>query len=101
MKNAEILEVWEKAMEENKKEKVTWQHGKQLRQCNAVVYQTTNFYILKSYSTLIGAIEKNTRAGIDVLRYVYGYTRSSGQQLSKFFRDYGATTVSRWESKNA
>ena len=60
-----------------------------LRSCNARVYETDNWYILESYSTLIACIEKSTDTGFDFLRYVYGYTATSAQHINKFFKDYG------------
>ena len=61
---------------------------KNLRHCSAKVYETDNFYILRSYFTFIAAIDKRDHVAIDLLRYVYGYTSTSAQHIAKFFTDY-------------
>lgn len=66
-----------------------WYHGKRLNKCNARVYETENFYILESYSTIVAVIEKATDIFADVLRMVYGYTSTSCQHIAKFRRAYG------------
>ena len=66
-----------------------WYHGKRLNKCNAMVYETENFYILESYSTIVAVIEKATDIFADVLRMVYGYTSTSCQHIAKFRRAYG------------
>ena len=63
-------------------------NSKKLRTCNAVVYSTDNYYLLKSYNTFIAAIEKNTNKIADVLRGEYHFTRTSAQHISKFIYDY-------------
>ena len=62
---------------------------KRLRSCSADVSETDNFYILRSYNTLIAFIDKRTDTLYDVLRFVYGYTSTSAQHISKFKHDYG------------
>lgn len=62
----------------------------QLRSCSARVGETENYYILRSYRTIIAAIDKRTDTMYDFLRLVYGYTATSGQHVSKFGKDYGA-----------
>ena len=64
----------------------------QLRSCSARVGETENYYILKSYRTIIAAIDKRSDTMIDFLRLVYGYTATSGQHISKFGKDYGRGT---------
>ena len=68
---------------------------KRLRSCAAWVYETENFYLLKSYNTFIAAIDKRTSFCVDVLRDVYGYTSTSDQHLAMFFSDY-AFTIGKW-----
>ncbi len=63
--------------------------AKPLKKCNARVYETKNFYILESYSTIVAVIEKATDIFADVLRMVYGYTPTSCQHITKFRRAYG------------
>ena len=64
--------------------------SKRLRNCSAVVLEYENYYILQSYDTLIAFIDKATDTLYDVLRYVYGFTSTSAQHISKFKHDYGA-----------
>lgn len=61
---------------------------KQLRSCNARVYETENWYILESYRTIVCVISKITHEIYDVLRVKYGYTATSVQHISKFIHDY-------------
>lgn len=63
--------------------------SKRLRSCTAWVYETENYYILQSYSTLVACINKTTDTLFDVLRTKYGYTATSAQHISKFEKDYG------------
>ena len=67
----------------------TFKTGKRLNKCQAWVYETENFYILESYSTIVAVIEKSTDIFADVLRMVYGYTSTSCQHIAKFRRAYG------------
>ena len=62
---------------------------KQLAHCQAWVYETENFYILRSYNTIVAVIEKATGICADVLRLVYGFTSTSCQHISKFRKAYG------------
>lgn len=68
-----------------------------LRTCNARVSETANYYILCSYNTLVAFIDKNTDTLYDVLRYVYGYTATSAQHISKFEKDY---CQGQWHCEN-
>lgn len=60
-----------------------------LRTCQAYVYETTNYYWLKSYGTFVAFIDKTTDTCYDILRMVYGYTATSSQHIAKFRHDYG------------
>ena len=75
----------------------SYRDGKRLRSCSAEVYETADFYILRSYNTIIAAIEKSTDTCVDFLRKVYGYTATSAQHISKFQRDYG---TGKWGCEN-
>ena len=68
-----------------------------LRTCTAWVFETENFLLLKSYDTIIAAIDKRTSFCVDVLRDVYGYTSTSAQHIAKFFSDY-ASSIGKWRS---
>ena len=63
-----------------------------LRSCSARVGETDNFYILKSYATIIAVIDKRDDTLVDFLRLVFGYTATSAQHISKFGKDYGRGT---------
>lgn len=62
----------------------------QLRSCKAYVYETNNYYVLRSYSSVVAVINKGTDVCYDVLRMVYGYTATSAQHIAKFRHDYGS-----------
>lgn len=64
---------------------------KQLRSCSASVFETDRYYVLKSYSTIVAFIDKQTGELFDILRYVYGYTTTSAKHISKFAHDYPCT----------
>ena len=74
--------------------------SRRLRSCSATVYDTTNYYILKSYDTFVACINKNTDTLYDVLRVVYGYTATSCKHISKFAHDYKAPS-SKWTVSHA
>ena len=65
-----------------------------LRSCSAYVAETKDFFILKSYNTIVAFINKYTGQKFDFLRYVFGYTNTSAQHISKFFSDYGDFRIS-------
>ena len=57
------------------------------RTCSAYVLASGNYYLLKSYSTIVAAIDSEGNI-YDFLRYVYGYTATSAQHIAKFRNDY-------------
>lgn len=71
--------------------------------CNAKVYETEHYYVLKSYNTFIAAIDKQRNIIVDVLRHEYKYTRTSAMHISKFGLQYiDKTRVSEcftWRNK--
>lgn len=69
---------------------------KRLRTCSAQVSETDNFFVLRSYNTLIAFIDKRTNILYDVLRYVYGYTATSAQHIAKFNKDYCNKVINYW-----
>ena len=73
---------------------VNFLHWERLRTCQAEVAETDSFYILRSYNTIVACIRKNSGQSYDFLRYVYGYTATSAQHISKFIHDYGDSWVS-------
>lgn len=73
-----------------------WYNAERLRSCQACVYETENYFVLKSYDTIVAFIDKNTRQKFDILRKVYRYTSTSVQHIAKFFADYGNFRVSTY-----
>ena len=69
---------------------------KPLRSCSAEVAPVIDadtgellYYVLRSYRTIVAAIDVRTDTLYDFLRCVYGYTSTSAQHISKFSKDYG------------
>ena len=62
---------------------------KKLRTCHAYVYETDDYYFLRSYETFIACISKEKNICYDLLRIRYGFTRTSAYHISKFINDYG------------
>lgn len=73
-----------------------WYNSVRLRSCQACVYETENFFVLKSYDTIVAFIDKNTQQKFDILRYVYDYTSTSAKHIAKFFSDYGDFRISTY-----
>lgn len=70
---------------------------KRLRSCSAEVAPVMDaetgellYYVLRSYRTVVAAIDVRTDTLYDFLRYVYGYTSTSAQHIAKFSQDYGS-----------
>ena len=68
------------------------QYLDRLRSCQAHVYTTTHFTVLRSYNTMVAAIYQRTPTAapifIDFLRLVSGYTSTSARHIAKFKHDY-------------
>ena len=90
--NALCLTYYNDALVQIDREKPIW---KKYRNCQATFCETECYYVLKSYDTIIGVANKSTHDGFDVLRFVYHFTNTSAQHLSKFFNDY-AHKIYRW-----
>lgn len=69
-----------------------------LRTCQAWVFETDNYYILRSYNTLVAFIDKRTDTLYDVLRFVFGFTSTSSQHIAKFAHDY--KTIGKWQCEH-
>lgn len=72
-------------------------NNRRLRNCSASVADAVNcetgevlYRVLTSYNTVVAIIDVRTDTLIDFLRYVYGYTSTSAQHISKFAKDYGS-----------
>ena len=83
--NTTCIEAWNKAQEQLGTEYNIYR----LRTCSATVLETEDYYFLKSYNTVIAFIDKESDTLYDILRYVYGYTSTSSQHISKFQKDFG------------
>ena len=77
---------------------------KPLRSCSAEVAPVIDsdtgellYYVLRSYRTIVAAIDVRTDTLYDFLRYVYGYTSTSAQHIAKFSQDYG---MGKWGCAN-
>lgn len=62
-----------------------------LNSCKAEYFRTGGYIVLRSYDTIIACIGEETGTCYDFLRYVYGYTATSAQHISKFCRKFNAT----------
>lgn len=72
-------------------------NNRKLRSCSASVADAIDcetgevlYHVLTSYNTVVAIIDVQTDTLIDFLRYVYGYTSTSAQHISKFSKDYGS-----------
>ena len=77
---------------------------KRLRSCSAEVAPVMDaetgellYYVLRSYRTIVAAIDVSNDTLYDFLRYVYGYTSTSAQHIAKFSKDYG---MGKWGCAN-
>ena len=77
---------------------------RKLRSCSAEVAPIIDaetgeliYYVLRSYRTVVAAIDVRTDTLYDFLRYVYGYTATSAQHIAKFDHDYG---MGKWGCAN-
>lgn len=93
--NQEALLKWEIAMVEYRKS-CDHSSAPRLRSCKAWVYSTENYFFLRSYDTIVACMEKRTSTLYDMLRYVYEYTSTSAQHISKFKSEYGAVKTIRY-----
>lgn len=94
--NRQALNIWYAAGREFNKERPT--KSRRLRTMSARVFETSNYYILKSYDTFIACIDKDTKICSDVLRNVYGFTSTSAKHVSAFDSDFGATKRVTWKA---
>lgn len=79
---------------------MTYEESRPLRSCSARVNCMTDtetgevlYAVLTSYNTVVAIIDYATDTLYDFLRYVYGYTSTSAQHISKFSKDYG---IGKW-----
>ena len=86
----QILENGMVLNEYDRMRKQGMQYIGKLRSCQAEVWATDEYYVLRSYSTVVAIIDADGRL-FDFLRYVYGYTATSAQHIAKFAHDYNAT----------
>ena len=93
--NTDSVEIFNTAMREyyaEQRKNGTVTKGKRLRSCCAKVYETENFFLLQSYSTMIAAIRKRDWVCVNVMRHEYDFSYCTGatsnQQFYKFVKDY-------------
>ena len=95
MKKSEQLAINEKVLEYMQSyndwvdSRNVFPRWERLRSCSAEVAKVGNWYVLRSYHTIVAIIDTQTDTLYDFLRYVYGYTSTSAQHISKFNQDYG------------
>lgn len=67
---------------------------------NMVMYETTNFYILQSYNTLVACVEQSTGDAFNMLRYEWSEWEkmwiTSTKHINKFFQRFGAKKIYRY-----
>lgn len=85
--NDTVMAAYNNAKREKRFVNSPW---RRLRYCSAEVAETENYYLLRSYNTIVAVIDKRTNELFDALRLVYGYTATSAQHITKFSHDYGA-----------
>ena len=88
--NVKALSAWRKVCKSMELSQI--QPYGRLRTYNAQVYVNSDYYILMSYNTIVAAVRKSDGLCVDVLRWVYGYTPTSAQHISKFFHDFAPNT---------
>lgn len=69
---------------------------RRLHKCQAYVYETERYYLLKSYATFVAFIRKSDGECFDILRNVYGYSVTSAKHIAKFKNDYYAASTQIW-----
>lgn len=62
-----------------------------LRTCKAEVFRTEGYIVLRSYDTIVACIGEQDGVCYDFLRYVYGYSATSAQHISKFCKLYNCS----------
>ena len=70
-----------------------------LRQCQAYVYETAFYYVLRSYNSVVAIISKADMILYDFSRYVYGYTPTASTHITKFAREYNIGYENRYTWK--
>lgn len=92
------LVVEKKRMEILKNSDHWWYKAKveQLNHCQATVFDSGNYLLLRSYQTVVAGIDKKTGTCYDWLRFVYGYTSTSSQHIRKFMDKYGIVRKKTW-----
>lgn len=60
---------------------------------------SSNWYgitVLRSYNTIVAMYDDETGIGYNFSRYVYGYTATTTQHISKFFKKFQPILVYTW-----
>lgn len=73
----------------------TWER---LRSCQAwTLVGVGHWVFLKSYKTIVAAIDRHNWMCYDFSRYVYGYTATTCQHICKFAQQYNADVLTYHE----
>ena len=100
--NAACESIWNLAMNEYENYCRSNDYCTRLLSCQAWVYETDNYYILRSYNTMVAVIDKKSDTLVDMLRGVYGYTATSAKHISKFSKSpvFGGYGMGKWGCEN-
>ena len=84
--NEMCLDVYRKACEEyfNCESNI-----KPFCKCTANVCDTSSYFLLRSYNTIVAVIEKSSGNCYEILLVAHGYTATIAQHIAKFSNDYG------------
>lgn len=100
---AQINEIVEKFVRDNNWciDCFDFDEWKPLRTCKAEVLDLGHIVLLRSYKTIVAAIDRNTDTLYDFSRLVYGYTSTTSQHIAIFNHDYcagfwGCDVVRTW-----
>ena len=92
--NARVLHFLE-SNPDLKKPAVPSSEWKQLRTCSADFIHIGHYLVLRSYATVVAVYDMQNSTLYDFLRYVYGYTATSAQHISKFSHEFCERTTTR------
>ena len=94
--NKKVLQAMHEAVEEYTLTKANqldndWARLNKCQACTLV--GMSHWIFLKSYSTIVAAIDTDTWICYDFSRYVYGYTATTCQHIHKFANQYDADII--------
>lgn len=109
MKKSEQIAINERCIEHeffanNQLNLVQNPNWKQIRKCQAWYTTTDDYYILKSYNTIVAAIFKPTKVCYNFMRHSFDFTTladsnnpgfTTTQHVHKFMKEYEAVTLQK------